>query len=348
MAPSSLLEEVDAAGLTIERLVAPARSPARFTHEALTCGDAAPDLSGPAAEWLALRASRTFDDARFRGAAGARAPVAYAVSRLERYLECPFKYFAAHVLKLEEERDEEAWMTPQERGHFVHEVFEDFFAEWQRAGHGAITIANVGTAMELFDTVAGRHLDALPEGDRALEQTLLLGSAAAAGFGERAFAFEIEDGVPVLERLLEYELRGTFRFAAGGVTRDVALRSKADRIDLLQDGTLRVIDYKLGRAPDRKRALQLPVYGVCAQQALQGRLGRSWALAHAGYIAFKEKSPYVELQPLDKSLADGQARLLATVAAVEAGQFPVQPDEPFLCTWCAFPGVCRKDYVGDE
>ena len=128
----------------------------------------------------------------------------------------------------------------------------------------------------------------------------------------------------------------------------MALRSKADRIDLLQDGTLRVIDYKLGRAPDRKRALQLPVYGACAQQALQGRRGRSWALAHAGYIAFKEKSPYVELQPLDKALADGQARLLATVAAVEAGQFPVQPDEPFFCTWCAFSGVCRKDYVGDE
>ena len=348
VAPSSLLEDVEAAGLPIERYVAPAQSAALFTHEALAGGDAEVAVTGPAAEWLALRASRTFEDARFRGAAGARSPIAYAVSRLERYLECPFKYFAAHVLKLEEERDEEAWLTPQERGHFVHEVFEDFFGEWQRAGHGAITPANVATAMGLFDTVAERHLEALPEGDRALERTLLLGSAAAAGFGERAFAFEIEDGVPVLERLLEYELRGTFRFAADGVERDVALRSKADRIDLLQDGTLRVIDYKLGRAPDRKRALQLPVYGACAQQALQGRRGRSWALAHAGYIAFKEKSPYVELQPLDKALADGQARLLATVAAVEAGQFPVQPDEPFFCTWCAFSGVCRKDYVGDE
>jgi RecB family exonuclease len=202
--------------------------------------------------------------------------------------------------------------------------------------------------MALFDTVAERHLDALPEGDRALERTLLLGSAAAAGFGERAFAFELEDGVPVVERLLEFELRGTFSFAAGGVTRDVAVRSKADRIDLLEDGTLRVIDYKLSRAPDRKRALQLPIYGLCAQQALTGRHGRTWTLAHAGYIAFKEKSPYVELQPLDKALADGQARLLATLGAVEAGEFPVQPDEPFLCTWCAFSGVCRKDYVGDE
>jgi ATP-dependent helicase/nuclease subunit B len=338
VAASPLLEEVDAAGLPIERLVPSARS----------VYSAGPVASAGAAAWLALRASRSFDDPRFRGAAGERAPIAYAVSRLERYLECPFKYFAAHVLKLEEERSEEAWLTPQERGHFVHEVFEDFFAEWQRAGRGAITTGNAGDAMALFDTVAERHLDALPEGDRALERTLLLGSAAAAGFGERAFAFELEDGVPVVERLLEFELRGTFSFAAGGVTRDVAVRSKADRIDLLEDGTLRVIDYKLSRAPDRKRALQLPIYGLCAQQALTGRHGRTWTLAHAGYIAFKEKSPYVELQPLDKALADGQARLLATLGAVEAGEFPVQPDEPFLCTWCAFSGVCRKDYVGDE
>jgi len=26
----------------------------------------------------------------------------------------------------------------------------------------------------------------------------------------------------------------------------------------------------------------------------------------------------------------------------------VRPDEPFLCNWCPYPGVCRKDYVGDE
>ena len=37
------------------------------------------------------------------------------------------------------------------------------------------------------------------------------------------------------------------------------LRGKADRIDLLDDGTLRIVDYKLGRAPKPGRALQLPV-----------------------------------------------------------------------------------------
>jgi RecB family exonuclease len=53
------------------------------------------------------------------------------------------------------------------------------------------------------------------------------------------------------------------------------LRGKADRIDLLDDGTLRVVDYKLGRAPKPARALQLPVYGVCVTQQLEGRHGRS-------------------------------------------------------------------------
>jgi RecB family exonuclease len=349
VAPSPLLEEVDAAGMPVERRATGSSGSAVFTHEALMLDPLiATAVGGPAADWLALRASRRFDEPRFRGGTGARAPAPYAVSRLERYLECPFKYFAAHVLHLEEERDEEAWLTPQERGQFVHEVFEEFFDAWQHAGHGAITTANVSEAMAMFDGVADRHLERLPETDRALERTLLLGSAAAAGLGERAFAFELEDESPVIERLLEFELRGTFAFSADGVRRDVDVRSKSDRIDLLSDGTLRIIDYKLGRAPDRRKALQLPIYGVCAQQAVEGRHGRRWTLAHAAYVAFKEKQPYVELQPLDKALEEGQARLVATVEAIERGEFPVEPEDPFRCTWCGFAGVCRKDYVGDE
>ena len=46
-------------------------------------------------------------------------------------------------------------MTPQERGHFVHNVFESFFTEWQRLGHGAITTTNVGDAIAVFDAWGG-------------------------------------------------------------------------------------------------------------------------------------------------------------------------------------------------
>ena len=92
----------------------------------------------------------------------------------------------------------------------------------------------------------------------------------------------------------------------------------------------------------------MPIYGVCAQQALQGRHGRSWTVSRAGYIAFKEKQAFSPLQSLDKALTEGQSRLLSVVDGIERGEFPVQPDEPFMCNWCAYASVCRQDYVGDD
>ena len=124
-----------------------------------------------------------------------------------------------------------------------------------------------------------------------------------------------------------------------------------DRIDLLADGTLRIVDYKLGKAPKPARVLQLPVYGVCAQQSLEGRHGRSWTLGRAGYVAFREKNAFVGLgtsTSLADAVAAGQERLLGALDAIERGEFPPRPDEPFLCTRCGYSSVCRKDYVGDE
>jgi RecB family exonuclease len=352
VSPSPFLEEVDTCGLAIERQSA--ASPTRvFVHEALV--ESPPDdgaLGETAAQWLALRRSRSpaGDDA-FHGAGGPRAPGAYAVSHLERYLECPFKYFAAHVLRLDEERDDESGLSPQERGQLMHAVFEDFFEAWNGRGGKAITAANLAEAVELFESVAEATIASLPEADRALERTYLLGSAAAAGLAERAFNFEIEQEIAVIERLLEHRLDGAFDFAGAGDPRRLQLRAKADRIDLLQDGTLRVIDYKLGRAPKSARALQLPVYGVCAEQHLEGRHGRSWTVSRAGYVAFKEKNSFVSLgvsSSLKEAMEEGQERLLAAVGGVERGEFPPRPEEPFLCSRCGYSGVCRKDYVGDE
>ena len=349
VAGSPFLEEIESAGIPLERWPPPPAARA-FAHELLELGIA--PAATRAAGWLALRQDRSKADARYKGATGARAPRTYAISYLERYLDCPFKYLASQVLRLPEERDEESGLTPLERGHFIHEVFETFFEEWQAGGGGTITTSNVGGALELFETVAERALERLPEGDRALERTHLLGSAAASGLAERAFAFEIEQGGEVIERLLEHVLEGEFTITGREVARQVRIKAKADRIDLMADGTLRIIDYKLGKAPRLSRALQLPIYGVIARQELEGYRGRSWTIANAGYVAFKEKEAFVPLggraSELDTALADGQQRMLEAIDGIERGDFPVQPDEPFRCQWCGYAAVCRKDYVGDE
>ena len=353
--PSPFLEEAPAAGFAVERRGNAAR-PRVFVHEALAEAPVLPEAAaGAAAAWLALRMSRdTSNPERFRGAAGPRAVGAHAVSHVERYLECPFKYFANHVLRLDEEKTDQSGLTPQERGQFLHEVFERFFRAWHEAGRGAVTGENLSGALDLFEQIADARLATLSERDRALERTYLLGSAVAPGLAGRAFAFEIEHGIGVIERLLEHALEGPFVFEADGVPRRVNIRAKADRIDLLEDGTLRVIDYKLGRAPKAARALQLPIYSVCAAQHLDGRHGRRWTVSRAGYVAFRERNAFVPLgasagpAALEGALQDGQKRFLAAVDAIERGEFPVDPDEPFLCTRCGYAGVCRKDYVGDE
>ena len=352
VAPSTFVEELESAGLTVER--PPAPEPSRiFVHEALAMDPVVPVVNGEAAEWLALRmAPDAGPDDRYRGAAGPQPADTYAISHLERYLECPFKYFAAFVLKLEEEREEEAGMSPTERGQFLHDLLMQFFERWQEAGHGAITADNAADALAAFRALAAERLATLAPMDRALEDARLLGSAAVPGLAERLFAFEIERETPVIERLLEHPLEGEFAFTAGDRERAIRLRAKADRIDLLADGTLRIIDYKLRRAPRMSRALQLPIYGVCAAQHLEGRHGRSWSVGEAGYVAFGDPEVFKSLagrtSSLDDALATGQARLLDAVEGIERGEFPPRPDEPYLCTFCAYSGVCRKDYVGDE
>jgi ATP-dependent helicase/nuclease subunit B len=351
--PSMLLEEVSEAGLEVER---PAALPAVrvFAHEALA-GEpvAAWAAQGAAAEWLAVRLARgPADGAEFHGATGPRPAATYAVSAVETYLNCPFKYFAAHVLRLEEEREDEPILAPQARGRFVHEVLSRFFAAWQEAGHGPVTPANLHTARSEFIRIAGPMLDSLPEGDRPLERARLLGSPAATGLADRLLRLEAERPVAVVDRLLEFAVEGEFELAGEAGPRRVRLRGVADRIDLLADGTMRVLDYKTGRAPRPGRAIQLPVYAACVQQHLERSTGRRWTIGESGYVAFGESQPFVSMtapgtEPAAAAAA-GQARFVDALAGIERGEFPPRPAEPFLCTHCSFAGVCRKDYVGEE
>jgi RecB family exonuclease len=184
-----------------------------------------------------------------------------------------------------------------------------------------------------------------------VQRTRLLGSAADEGLAEAVFQVEAEWDTPVLERLLEHSLNGEFEIRTETETRRVSLRGKADRIDLLQDQTFRIIDYKLSRAPDRKLALQLPVYTVCTVQHLRQTRGEAWEPGQAGYIAFGQDRQFVPMLTRGKSkdamLRDAQTRLLDAVDRIERGEFPPTPADTMMCTRCAHALVCRKDYVGD-
>jgi len=307
-------------------------------------------LSETARAWAARRLERSSDSIP-TGRTDGHVAGGYAVSALERYQDCPFQFFASQVLQLDEIPEDEPSLSPRARGRFVHEVFQRFFEQWDERGEPTITPERIDAARALFAEVAEPLLATLPEADAALERTRLFGSAISVGIVDVVLGLEASRPVDVVDRWLEYRLDGRFSLGSGD-GRTVPLRGVADRIDLLSGRRLRVIDYKTGYPPQPKRALQVPVYALCAQERLAERGEGEWRVDEAAYVAFSGKRPFVSVLGTRSDqvavLADARARLLDVVGGIERGEFPVRPYETRICTYCAYPSVCRKDYVGDE
>jgi ATP-dependent helicase/nuclease subunit B len=312
---------------------------------------ACPSIVREAAEWRLKAPPAT--DARYRGSTAGHAAPTLSLTSLERYQDCPFKFFAADVLRLEEVPEDEQTLSPKARGRFIHEVFERFFEEWERREGGAITSDRLDDARALFEATAAPLLGQLPESEAGLERARLFGSAIAVGMADVVLGLEASrPAAEIRERWLEHRFDGEFSLGVAGGRR-VGLRGVADRIDLLAGDRLRVVDYKSGYAPDVKRALQVPVYALCAQETLAARDGRTWSVDEASYVAFTGKRSVVPVikegtadpQPI---LASARERVLAVLEGVGRGAFPPRPFDPRMCVYCAYAAVCRKDYVGDE
>lgn len=215
-----------------------------------------------------------------------------------------------------------------------------------------MTTETLDAARAVFAEVAEPLLATLPDADAALERARLFGSAISVGIVDVVLGIEATRPVDVIERWLEYRLDGEFTLGAPG-GRAVPLRGVTDRIDLLAQNRLRVIDYKSGSVSQPKRALQVPIYALCAQERLAEQRGGTWQVDEAAYVAFTGKRSLVPIIKAgsdnpDAVLAEARTRLLDLVDAIERGEFPPRPYEPRICSYCAYPSVCRKDYVGDE
>jgi RecB family exonuclease len=348
VAPSSLIDTLSSAGLEARDLQTPA---ARiFEHEALGLEPVVTNALGAVA--LAAATLRIAAPRRGRtGDTAGHAMAAYSLSALERYQDCPFKFFAVDVLKLEEPPEDEPMLSPRARGRFVHEVFQRFFEAWDARGHGTITVERVDEARALFQEVAEPLLARFSEAEALLERARLFGSAASVGVVDVVLGLEASREAPVRERWLEYRLEGDFHLGRTGGSA-IPIKGVADRIDLLDGNRLRVIDYKSGYAPQPKRALQAPIYALCARERLTVRDGRPWQIDEASYVAFAGKRPLVRIvrpgAEATQALEAARTRVVDIVGGIARGEFPAKPYELRICGYCAYPSVCRKDYVGDE
>jgi ATP-dependent helicase/nuclease subunit B len=354
---SPLLAEVADAGLdTVE---APTDRPRVFDHEALIGEPVQGDhLGEEARRWLALRVEdRAGHELSHRGFTAPHDPGSLSLGAMERYLDCPFKFFASTVLRLDEPPDQPFASSPRARGRFLHQVLERFFHAWDASGVGPITPGTIGHARRVFAEVAEPLLSTLSESDASVERMRLLGSAISPGVVETLLVAEASRRPePVLERWLEHRFEGTFALGQPddptALHGPIALHGVVDRVDLLRDRRLRVIDYKSGGAPQPKQSLQPQVYALCMSETLEQRDGAPWRVDEASYLAFGAARAYVPKvlagsRGADERLDEARERVRRVAAGVRAGEFPPRPLDEMSCRYCPYASVCRKDYVVD-
>jgi ATP-dependent helicase/DNAse subunit B len=220
-------------------------------------------------------------------------------------------------------------------------------------GRGRITSREMSEARTLFAEIAEPALRSLPPAEAELERARLFGSAVGSGIADRVFAMEAERGVEIRQRLMEYELDGEFTFfGEDGSPRAVRVRAKIDRVDVLGDGTFRLIDYKTKYVPDRRTALQLPIYSSCVRTTLSREHGRDIPASEAMYLSFEGPQAVVALEERGKAFEDlttaAGRRLVAALDNIARGHYPPVPESRNLCTMCRFTAVCRTEGGLDE
>ena len=258
----------------------------------------------------------------------------WSVGRLEDYNKCPHFFFAKHILKLEERAEPALGLDSRQLGLFYHDALERLFRENAHLADDpeALKAAWEAMADELLDEASQRY---------GFRPTAWWGQTrehmkAVIGRTVEALAKESSGWRPVqFEAAFGYFNTPALALSHPDAGRGETLRLRGfiDRIDWQdQDGdrVIRIIDYKTGgvenmhkRALERGEILQLPLYGLAAEEALeQGGVvdGFYWSVKQA------KKSPLqLAKAGVETAVEHAKRHAWGAVEGVRAGDFQPRP-----------------------
>ena len=248
---------------------------------------------------------------------------------LESYLQCAFRYFGCHTLKLEARPP-----RPDQRLDFLLQgtIVHDVLARWWVEGGdiAAIFAAAFADRIEKHSIPAAYHTERL----RNAMLDDLLAFAADTQWPRGRFRSRTEEKV---------------RYPLGA---GAEIRGKIDRLDEAPDGRAFVFDYKYSNAQNTKkklddeRLLQAPLYLMSAAEEFGVTPAGMFYIGLKGGVEYAGWSGSGELgaQPMPEAwFARTRERALRALEEIRGGRIEVKPADREGCRFCECRDVCRID-----
>ena len=284
-----------------------------------------------------------------------------SATALESYAKCPYSYFLAHELNVDERIDPEESLTlsPLDEGILVHAILERFLQK-----HG---VDRSAAGLEALRDVANQEFDRFQNEEfigynaifdlekvqilRKLETWHRTHLVILAGYdgellNEESFGYDdsglgqlnLEDGFGI-------QFRGKIDLIAISPERDSAL----------------VFDFKTGNSnyysevekdlTDSGTKLQLPIYSIVASELLGNTADVEtafWFVYRSGDTRLRPKSKALLMDAVEQF----RPKLNTIVNGIRSGTFPARPGDRATygdgpgwknCKYCAYSDVCPSD-----
>lgn len=287
----------------------------------------------------------------------------------------------------EVELDQSRWLNPMQRGTLLHDIFADFMKEVRRRGERVDPGRHAGLIRKIGEEIIASYREEIPppsEGifereRKAIKKDLEVflkaeaervqpvepvlfevsfgkrrkdkrtgeeeGEGKAVRVGRKGWRqergkAEVEDP----EAEVAYE---TVTVKCGERGASFRMAGRIDRIDRIEKGLYRVIDYKTGSSSPfetfkhfgRGRILQHALYGLAAEQIIQKlAIDKTPSVVESGYYfpTLKGEGKEIVVGAFDR---ERLAKLLAELLSVlETGRFVVNPEAD--CDFCDYRPVC--------
>lgn len=296
----------------------------------------------------------------------------WSASRLSDQGVCGFRFFAKHLLKLQERKEPEAGMDVLQRGSLYHAILEAVYGELKKMG---ITISSqtLPTAQALLDTIGANILDDAPhqfgfsptplweEEKRNILQKLHRFIETDFAPEDDIFANPQKLGLSGIRTPHQLEARfgfddNPFWLDLGDDIGAIRVRGIIDRIDKIGD-KLVVMDYKSGSAEIKPQEIsdgrnyQMLIYLKAAQSITHNQSVAGGFFWHLGDMKGKGLMNLDEEKTQD-IIQNGIRHLTHQIGASREGDFAVDPNKPQkggMCTrYCEFSKLCRHAHTTDE